>query len=285
MRVLVFDQLHRKNRNGIEQLFQYMKMDYMFTNDISKIDETFDIVYSPAMAIDTSKYPSHKFIFGPHFSVFPDNKLRAINNTCGNSVYIQPSPWCVDLWKGLGVTTFLPIQFFPFPVDVNKFSPEISGKKREKVFVYFKRRRPDELSHLLNFLKSREIEVEIFNYIARYDEQHYLEVLQQCKFGVILGAHESQGFAVEEAMSCNVPLLVWNVRSLNQEVGSNYANLPATTVGYWDERCGECFYEAQDLEKTFELFMGKIETYRPREFIMDQLSVEPCAKRFVELCS
>ena len=285
MRILIIDQLHHKNRIGIELLFQYMKIDYVFAHDISKIDSTFDIIYSPSNAIDTSKYPTHRFIFGPHFSVFPDNKLKAIKNTNENSVYIQPSEWCVDLWKGLGVTQFIPIQFFPFPVDVDTFSPNSLGNKREKVFIYFKRRRQDELSFLMHFLKNRQIEFEIFNYVARYDETHYLEFLRHANFGIVLGAHESQGFAVEEALSCDVPLLVWNVRSLNQEVGCNYANLPATTIGYWDERCGEYFYEAKELEKTFELFMGKLQTYRPREFILEQLSVEPCAKRFMELVS
>ena len=285
MRILVFDQLHHKNRMGIEILFRYMKIDYVFTNDVSQIDSSFDVIYSPAMAIDTSKYPSQKFIFGPHFSVFPDMKLNAINNTNGNSVYIQPSEWCVDLWKGLGVTNFLPITNFPFPVDINKFSPEILGTKREKVFVYFKRRRQDELSYVINFLKNRQIEFKVFNYVARYDESHYLEFLQHAKYGIVLGAHESQGFAVEEALSCDVPLLVWNVKSLTQEVGSNYPNLPATTIGYWDNRCGEYFYEAKELEKTFELFMGKLQTYRPREFVVEQLSDEPCANRFYELVS
>ena len=296
MRILIIDQLHHKNRIGIELLFQYMKIDYVFVNDISKIDSTFDIIYSPSNAIDTSKSPpSQRFIFGPHFSVFPDNKLKAIKNNNDNSVYIQPSEWCVDLWKGLGVTQFLPIQYFPFPVDVekfcpankfspaNKFCPVVPSNKREKVFIYFKRRRQDELSFVMHFLKNRQIEFEVFNYVARYDEKHYLDFLRHAKFGIVLGAHESQGFAVEEALSCDVPLLVWNVRSLNQEVGCNYANLPATTIGYWDGRCGEYFYEAKELEKTFELFMGKIQTYRPREFILEQLSVEPCAKRFMEL--
>ena len=35
--------------------------------------------------LDTSKYPNKKFIFGPHFSVFPNNKLyeiKNINNRC-----------------------------------------------------------------------------------------------------------------------------------------------------------------------------------------------------------
>jgi hypothetical protein len=284
MKVLVFDSLHHKNRIGIELLFRHMQIEFVFTNDVNKIvDSSFDVIYSPATAIDTSKYPSQKFIFGPHFSVFPDNKLTAIKNTHKNSIYIQPSEWCVEKWKERGVTNILPISYFPFPVDVERFSPLTQPHEKKKVFIYFKRRRPEELTFLKIFLQFHKIEFAVFDYVARYDEKHYLEYLKQSKFGIILGAHESQGFAIEEALSCDVPLLVWNVRSMNQEVGMHYTDIKATSIGYWDYRCGEFFHDAHELEKTFELFMGKLGTYRPREFIMENLSVEPCAKRFQEL--
>ena len=32
----------------------------------------YDVVYSPSTPIQTNKYPNTKFIFGPHFSVFPE---------------------------------------------------------------------------------------------------------------------------------------------------------------------------------------------------------------------
>jgi hypothetical protein len=38
-----------------------------------------------------------------------------------------------------------------------------------------------------------------------------------------------------------VPLLVWNVSSMNQEQNSSYNNIPATTIPYWNESCGEYF--------------------------------------------
>ena len=50
--------------------------------------------------------------------------------------------------------------------------------------------------------------------------------MQKAKYGIILDAHESQGFAIEEALSCNVPLLVWNTKFMSQEYGSRYENIP-----------------------------------------------------------
>ena len=103
------------------------------------------------------------------------------------------------------------------------------------------------------------------------------------KYGIILDAHESQGFAIEEALSCDVPLLVWNVTSMNQEEGSNYLNIPATSIPYWDERCGEYFYNKDQFEKTYNKFINKLNTYKPREFVIENLSVKKCAEIFKNL--
>ena len=64
--------------------------------------------------------------------------------------------------------------------------------------------------------------------IKKYPEEEYIKYLQESKYGIWLGAHESQGFALEEALAINVPLLVWNVKYMSQEVRSNYKDIFAT---------------------------------------------------------
>jgi hypothetical protein len=144
--------LHIKNRKGLELLCNELKIKYKFgsLNDISD----FNIIYSPAEPIDSNLYPDKKFIFGPHFSVFPDNRLKKINNKNNNSIYIEPSDWVRELWINLGaerylpIKTFsfpvvnlgaeryLPIKTFSFPVEVDKFKPIENSIKNEK-FIYF----------------------------------------------------------------------------------------------------------------------------------------------------
>jgi glycosyltransferase involved in cell wall biosynthesis len=278
MRLLIIgNNFHHKNKNGLDMIIHYLSIEHKYgsTHDI----DDFDVIYSPYTPIDTSEYPTKKFIFGPQFSVFPDNKLTLIKNTCHNSVYIQPSEWVKDVWAD--ANRYLPIHSFPFPVDMGKFKP--NNEERNKVFLYIKRRHPNEIQFMKNFLHERKIEYVVFDYVKRYNENDYLTTLQQAKYGIILDAHESQGFAIQEAMSCNVPLLVWNVRTLNQEHGSNYPKVFATSIEYWDERCGEYFYEKEELSETFEKFQKKIEQYEPRKYIEENLSVEKCSERFVKL--
>jgi len=277
--LLIIGNFHQKNRHGLNMMLtKYnIKFKYGSENDINNYEN----IYSPSYPIDPAKYKNKKFIFGPHFSTFPNDSLRQINNMYGNSIYIQPSEWARNVWIIKKATDIIPVKFFAFPVDMEKFKP--IDRPRDKVFVYFKRRQLSELKVITNLLEKIGIEYKIFDYIKRYEEEDYLQYLQQCKYGIILDAHESQGFAIEEALSCNVPLLVWNTKYMSQEVGGKYNDIPCTTIPYWDERCGHYFYEGSELDKSFDIFIDNLESYNPREYIQENLSVDVCFKKLVEL--
>jgi hypothetical protein len=132
-------------------------------------------------------------------------------------------------------------------------------------------------------LKELDIDYRLFSYDDRYDETEYINCLQNAKYGIWVGRHESQGFALEETLSCNVPLLVWDVLSMNQEWGPNYADIPATTIPYWDGRCGEIFYKREHFDYAYKVFMSKLHDFRPREYILSNLTMEKCEKEFINL--
>ena len=279
MKVLIIGTFHHKNKEGLELMLSYLNFEYKWGNyyDI----HNHDLIFLPDNPVDTSKFPLKKFIFGNHFSVFPTNKITHIRNIHKNSLYIQPSEWASQVWRDMKAETFIPIKTLPFAVNVDKFKPNKSSK--EKVFIYFKRRKQEELKFLKKFLNNKNIDFQIFDYVKRYKEEDYLKYLQESKYGIWLGAHESQGFALQEALSCNVPLIVWNVSSMNQEEGINYPAIKATSIPYWDERCGEYFYNSNEFEETYNRFINKLDTYKPREYILENLSVEKCAENLKSL--
>ena len=162
---------------------------------------------------------------------------------------------------------------------MEKFKPDKRIEERDRIFIYFKRRNPNELSELTNFCKKKNIIPIVFDYVRKYEEEDYLDCLKNAKFGIVLDAHESQGFAIEEALSCNVPLLVWNVKTMNQEYLSGYREISCTSIPYWDERCGEIFYNSSELEEIFNKFASNLHVYEPRKYIEENLSVEKCGKK------
>ena len=269
MKLLIIGGIHHKNKIGICMICNYLNIEYKFSN----IFETgFDLIYSPSRPIK-SNIPT---IYGPHFpNVYP---TCTVAKSLKSGIYIQPSQWVIsNVWPDFNN---IPIVPFPFPVDTEKFKSKDCEKS--EVFIYYKSRIPKELNFVIYFLKSKKTRFKIFKY-GSYNEEDYLNTLQKAKYGVWVGRHESQGFALEEALSCNIPLIVWNVKSMNQEFSLSYPDIKATTIPYWDERCGEYFYEKEELDSKFNTFISKLDSYKPRDYIIENLSVKKCSERFLDL--
>ena len=270
---------HKKNKNFIKY---YIKNFHICVNSI----EEADIIYSPNEYIEIEKYPNKKFIFGPHFSVFPNNIVERFINVNNNSLYIQPSQPSVDTWQNEFNFKNLPMRSIPFGVDTEKFSPDQNINKTN-VIVYYKQRDPNEFNFLTTFLDNKNISYRVFNYLEKYKEDDFLNYLKTRKYGIVLGRHESQGFAIQEMLSCNVPLLVWGVKLRKQEYPyrKEYENIKTevSTVPYWSNSCGELFYTKEKLESSFNTFISNINTYEPRDFILNNLSFEKCSQKWNNL--
>jgi len=273
--------IHPKNLNAF--IKYNIHITTVYNTNFDTIDLTkYNIVYSPSQPIDVSKYPGVKFMFGPHLSIFPEQtQMKMIEGK--HTVYIQPSEWAQQAWQKNQYSNNINIRVLPFGVDTNQFNEIIPISQRKNVFIYFKRRIPSELSTVYNFLVNRGFNPVIFNYVKQYSEADYVNCLHNSKFGFWLDAHESQGFALQEALACNVPLLVWNVFSMNQSYGSGCPNIAASTIPYWSDNCGEKFTDVSELNAKFDKLLQNLDTYKPREFILENLSIEKCSAKFIDL--
>ena len=209
------------------------------------------IIYS-FKPVNAGLYPIKNLYLGRIFRYFKWY-VAQINNVHNNSIYIQPSQWAT-IMANYERTTITDENVCVFG-EHKKFI-ENNNAKTNVLFILNDVR-------LKNWNKSRHSwkkNVVYIHCIKRYDEDDYLTYLQSSKYGIILDAHESQGFAVQEALSTNVPLLVWDTKYMSQEEGGNSIQIHITTIPYWDERCGEYFHESDEFEKTFEKFIDNLET-------------------------
>ena len=283
MKILFFkgSGIHHKNEYALSLYKNIQFYSISQISDLDKLDlSQYNCVYSPSTPINASKYPGIKFIFGPHFSVFPD-ETQMTTIRAPNAVYSQPSEWVAQFGRDSPYCRGITIKPVPFAVDIHRFCEVRPANERNQVFVYYKSRNPNEIQFVLNILQKHGIVGKLFQY-GKYNETEYLSYLQQSKYGIWVGRHESQGFAVEEALSMNVPLLVWDVKSMNQEYGFNYDDIPATVLPYWDDRCGEVFFEGHEFESKLGVFLSKLDTYRPRDYIVEHLSPEVCEKHLIK---
>jgi hypothetical protein len=154
-----------------------------------------------------------------------------------------------------------------WPVGIELFDSEKEVKK--DCLIYYKRRNEQELKLVIDFLESRGLSYEIFGY-GNYSQDQFIDTCNKVKFCFLLNGTESQGIAVQEIMSTNTPILAWDVTIWN-DMGEEYST-PATSIPYWDNQCGEVFYEYSDLDMTFDKFYDRLEKYTPRKFVEENLS-------------
>ena len=145
--------MHQKN---FDALLKYNnEYDIINHTNLDVIDlSKYDLIYSPSIPIEAKKYPNSKFLFGPHFSVFPEkHHMNIISGK--NVIYVQPSDWTRDLWRNNNLCDGIRVEALPFGVDTNKFNEISEIKNKTKAFVYFKRRMPEELNYVLDYLKAQ----------------------------------------------------------------------------------------------------------------------------------
>lgn len=298
MRVLFVEtHCHRKNSIGFDLLCKANSIDAIRTDDSSVFDQPFDLVIVPSQYIPPHAFPNAKYImYGPHNFVFTNGVWQGK----GNSYMFQPhcfynllSQWIIELQEEDFGGMSLVSKAVPFPVDIDRFCPSLQEAKYD-CFVYFKGRKQELLSFAESRLKGLGLRYTVLQY-GSYTEEHYLDVLRTSRFGIWIGSHESQGFALEEALSTNVPLVVWNVKSMfdeyNRQNEISYKEderiykLKATTVPYWDARCGELFTQKEEFDAKVLQMSQTYTNYKPRDYIVETLSPKACYERLLATLS
>ena len=204
-------------------------------------------------------------IIGPQVWLFDNYGKFLLQNTDSFKKLIVPCEWVKNKsYTKLG----LPLdKIAVWPVGIQEFN----NTKEDTLdcLIYYKNRSEDDLAFIVDFLKKNNLSYSVVTY-GSYNEKDFRSLANKAKFCFVLDNTESQGLALQELMSLGVPLLVWDT-TLWDHMGDRYI-VPATTVPYWDSRCGEKFYEKKELEKVFNKFYNNLYSYKPKEFIKETLS-------------
>ncbi len=291
--ILYKDKGHHKNFDGIQRMCSASNIEFEFTESLDRLKkDDYDILYSFCTYVDPDILPIHvKIIFGPHSFVFPSNDSAFVGPTdfrlVNRSIYNCLSNWNQKVFYEHVISFKMPVIPMPFAVDTNRFSPKLKDKDLD-CLVYIKLRNEHEVSQLIKTINESNLKYEILRY-GSYNEDQYINLLQRAKFMIVFDRHESQGFALQEAMSCNVPLLVIDATSMYDEylygrqIYSNYKplTLKATSVPYWSDECG-LKTTITDLAKNIEIMKGEWQTFRPRDYIVRELSEGPCMQKILD---
>jgi glycosyltransferase involved in cell wall biosynthesis len=228
-----------------------------------------------------------KVLVGPNLYVFPRHVPKDV--IINNAVYIHPSKWVAEAWKFFEYTK-TELDFWSVGIDTDEFAPDSDGE-RGRVLIYFKDRFPEELIFCEDMLNSLGIHYSIIRYGA-YDEYKYKKELQTSRYVIWIGTSESQGIAFQECLAMGVPILVWDVKNFGHSLYAiqtdyylpeecNY--IKCTSAPYFDKTCGIIILEKEKLKNSIVYMESNFSIFTPREFILENLSLEKCARDFIYL--
>jgi len=118
-----------------------------------------------------------------------------------------------------------------------------------------------------------------------YQEETFREMLRRCRAMIFLCEHETQGIAYQQALACGIPILAWDRGGYWQDPEFYPHRVkfgPVTSVPYWDERCGRTFADAAEFPERLSQFCVDLTHYSPRDYILQNLTLEICARKYLE---
>jgi len=235
-------------------------IEYEKVDTVSDISGQPDLIWAPGFWIDPTLFPNTKFMFGPQFFVFPTKdgplaiyKKGSVADRC---LYNCLSEWNLCIHSAFLSNPVVPYACLPFGVDTESMKPNPKVQKKEYILIYWKLRDSANMQHVVDILIKNKLLFKVVKY-GFYKSDEYHKLLLESKLCIWLGRHESQGFAFQEALSYNVPLLVYDVLDMKEEVNDHnvsvYASydrisLPATSAAFWDPICGEKTTNPKDID-------------------------------------
>jgi hypothetical protein len=202
---------------------------------------------------------------------------------------LVPGEWMRRMWEpyyGDKVTSW------PVGIDTKAWFPG-STEKHFDFLVYDKvcwehdRYTAELLNPICSELSKRNLTFTTIRY-GSYREEQFLEVLRHCRAMIFLCEHETQGIAYQQALSCGIPILAWDPGGYWQDPSffpHKVRFAPVSSVPYWDDRCGIKFNVVDEFPHKLTKFIGSLceNRFAPREYILENLTLEKAARRYVEI--
>ncbi|MFS4583401.1 glycosyltransferase [Phaeobacter sp. C3_T13_0] len=239
--------------------------------------------YLPPLARFGLRNPA---LYGPGRVPDPDD-LEVLQRQLNLRILTYPSTWPIQLNP-----VEIRRQFAPMFVGIDTDAwPDMSGNEKSiDILLYNKvrwhrksARETDLVQPLRDLLKARGLTWRELNYGSHTPTQ-YRDLVSRSRALLFCTEHETQGLAYQEAMSANLPVFAWDQGELvdpSQRALTAGEVIPSS-VPYFDERCGLQF-QINNIEEQFDRFWRALPTYRPRDYVLETLSLRCGGERFMSL--
>lgn len=203
------------------------------------------------------------------------------------AAYLQSCAWCNDIFKPYFGDK---CKIWPVGIDTESWVPGNPRDKQCDFLIYDKImwRRDEMVPRLLEPIKAelqrRKLSFTEIRY-GRYNERQYQQALRRSRAMLFLCEHESQGLAYQECLASGVPVLAWDQGwwlDPNRFAWDD-PEVPATSVPYFDERCGVRFRDIEEFPERLGEFFDRRAAMAPRDYILENLTLEKCSHHYLQI--
>lgn len=179
---------------------------------------------------------------------------------------------------------------WPVGIDTEQWKP-YGGERTFDFLIYDKIRWEKEklaaelVKPITDILDQHGLKYQFIHY-GNYTHAELEEKLRASGAVIFLCEHETQGSAYQQILATNTPILAWDRGGYWQDPAyypERVKFAPVTSVPYWDARCGVKFDGAVDFEAKLKEFQSRLNGFHPRDYILENLTLEKCAERYLEI--
>jgi len=218
---------------------------------------------------------------GPNIVVVPQEQQGIVTAPQIDRLMV-PATWVADFYSRERPELAAKISLWPAAIDTDLWRPVDEPKVHWVVYNKYEDALAAEIVKVLGSMNARFTQI---NY-GRYLHDKYREILKNAKGLIWLSRAESQGIALLEALSMDVPVLVWDPGTWQYESPElkRKFTASATSAPYFSEDCGLRFPNACEFESTFKTLAERSNSYRPREYVLKtSLDLRTNKQRLIDL--
>jgi glycosyltransferase involved in cell wall biosynthesis len=163
-------------------------------------------------------------------------------------------------------------------IDSRNWQPSTETKDRDNVLIYWKTEPEEFCENVVELVRGLRTNPAVIRY-GKYNVREYKEQLDKSRFAIFISRSESQGIALAEAWSMNVPTLVFDPGNLFF-TGRTIYNVSACP--YLTNETGLAWKNLDELKRMIT-DKNLLKAFAPREYVLRQFTDEYSAKQLIRV--
>lgn len=253
--------------NGLQKL----GATFNFNPSKDNVRETVIVLSNPDLlrqAINLKRQGKIKYLLaGPNLVVRPIECDRLVTAP-EIDIYFVPSLWVKVFYLEDEPCLKNRIDIWPTGVDETFWQPSKTVSKNNNVLLYQKTNDHQLINNVIKILKRNGFNPLPIVY-GNYTIEEYKKLLDKSLFAVFIGNSESQGIALAEAWSMNIPTLVYNLRKYT---ASGKVCTINSFCPYLTEQTGIDWRDLEELEGWIKAIPICLEDFSPRNWVLKNMT-------------